>query len=288
MDEKKVTKIPSKKYDLGIWRFKENPIKRKIKRGELVLGLYNRWWVHGLEMNHVQFAAQAGYDYVVIDTEHTPWFGLESCQTFVMACEAFGIVPFVRVSTSANPILIMKALDMGFYGVWVPHVNNKKDMERVVAAAKYKLPGWEYGARGTSSGYYSDGYGTTPDRVEYQKFSNEETMVVALPLEEFEGIQNIDEIISVPGLDMISLSSGDISQCLGYPGQPMHPEVMKVRDRVVELCNDKGILTYCLGSPAMYKYYWEKGVRCFHGGPNDYEPYKNHVKQVKSLFGLSQ
>jgi 2-keto-3-deoxy-L-rhamnonate aldolase RhmA len=283
------TKIPGKRHDVGIWRFKENPVKRKIKRGELTLGLEQRWGVHGMEMNYVQFISQAGFDFAVIDTEHTPYYGLESCQGFVTACEAFGIVPFVRISGPFEPILVSKALDMGFYGVWVPHVVTKKDCETVVAAAKFKLPGWEYGKRGVSHGFHADGYGTVRDRQAWQRFCNEETMVTILPLEELEAIKNIEEIISVPGLDMISLSAGDLPQCLGYPDQPAHPEVMKVRDRVADLCLKKGIHAYCIGRPELYfKHYWDKGVRCFYAADalfaaDLFGVYKNFVEKVQQI-----
>lgn len=257
-----------KPYDLGIWRMKPNPIKEKLKNGELTLFNEQRWFVHDNDMNFIGYLSQAGFDFVVVDTEHTPWFGLEGCATAVIAAEAHGIVPFIRVSTPTDTILISKALDMGAYGVCVPHIETADQARAAVAAAKFNAPGWEFGERGFSKDMRYDGYGRTcelVDREEFQKFCNEQTMVVLLPMESMEGINNLEEIISVPGVDMISLSAGDISQCLGYPGQPMHPEVVKVRDKALELCQKKGMPVYMVAyEPEVYKYYLNKGVRCLH------------------------
>lgn len=283
-----------KRYDLGIWRMKPNPVLSKIKNGELTIGAEQRWFIHGIDMNFIGYLAQAGYDFVVIDTEHTPWYGLEACATAVIAAEAAGIVPFIRVS-DPNPGLITKALDMGAYGVWIPHVDTKDDAREAVAAAKYNLPGWEFGARGQSSDFRADGYGAynTPDLAlpyqdleKWQKFSNEETMVTALPLESKQGIDNIEQIISVKGLSMVSLSVGDITQCLGHPGQPDHPEVMQVRDRICDLCMEKRMPVYLPvgpNSPKLVKHYYDKGVRVFYGTPNIRQHFKDTMAKMREI-----
>jgi len=266
-----------------------NPVKSKIKNGELTIGAEYGWAVHGLDMNIMGYLAQAGYDFVVIDTEHSPWYGLEGCVTAVMAAEAAGIVPFIRISDSF-PILATKALDMGAYGVWgVPHVDTKKDIAKVVANAKYKLPDWEYGARGHATNLRADGYGAynTPEMLEkWQRFSNEETMFAASPLESLEGINNIEEIISVKGLDMISLSVGDITQCLGHPGQPDHPKVMEVRDKICEQCMERGMPVYFPMGPSrpkLVKHYYDKGVRVFYATPNIRQHFMDTMTKMREI-----
>ena len=264
-----------------MWRFKENPVKRKIERGELTIGAYARWFVHGLDMNLIYMFAQEGYDFVVIDTEHTPYYGMEACATAVIAAEAAGITPFIRVAHN-EPILITKALEIGAYGVWVPHVDSKEECEQAVGAAKYPPAG----ARGMSRGYPADGYGYA-DWDKFWRFSNKETMVTVLPLESRKGIDNIEEIISVKGLGMISLSVGDIAQCLGHPGQPGHPEVMEVRDRVLALCQEKGMPVYLPGSyPKLWKYYYDKGVRTFLTGPNIRRCIRENLSNLRKTIGV--
>jgi 4-hydroxy-2-oxoheptanedioate aldolase len=267
--EKQIEKA-LKPYDLGIWRMKPNPLKKLIKSRQLVLGLEQRWFTHGLDMNFMGYTAHAGYDFIVIDTEHTPWYGLEGCVTAMIAAEAHGIVPNIRISGPFEPILVTKALEIGAYGVWVPHVNTAEDARKMVAAAKFNIPGWEFGERGVSVDMRFDGYGRTPELVGpeiFQRFCNENTMVTLLALESREAMENFEEIISVPGVDMISLSTGDIAQCLGYPRQHMHPEVLKKRDWALELCQEKGMPVYLPAGPLRpeyVKYYWDKGVHIFH------------------------
>ena len=83
---------------------------------------------------------------------------------------------------------------------------------------------------------------------------------------------------------MVSLSVGDITFALGYPGQPMHPEVVKVRDHILELCKSKNVATYSLGSLDLIKYYRKKGVNVFMSGVNLKKVYQDHVDNLRNIL----
>jgi 4-hydroxy-2-oxoheptanedioate aldolase len=243
---------------------KENQVKKKIKEGKLVLGSY----CDPLRLEQIELMAKVGYDFVVLETEHGPYYGVEVCVNGVKTAESVGITPFIRVSHN-NPVLIRKALEIGAHGVFVPHVDSKEECLLAVQAAKYPPDG----TRGAG------GSGT-----EEWKNANEQTMVTVLPLESKKGIDNIKEIISVKGLDMVSLSVGDITFALGYPNQPMHPEVMKVRDRICDLCLKEGMTMYSLGSLELMQYYYKKGVRVFMSGVNLQKAYQNHIDESRKVL----
>jgi 2-keto-3-deoxy-L-rhamnonate aldolase RhmA len=243
---------------------KENVVKQKIQGGELVLGAY----CDPLNTSLVELYGEVGYDFVVLDTEHGPYYGVAHCVHGVKTAELAGLVPFIRVSHN-HPILIQKALEIGAYGVWVPHVETEAECRRAVRAAKYPPVGVR-GAGGKAATQW--------------KFANDNTMVTVLPLESKTAIENIDRTLSVEGLDMISLSVGDITFALGYPGQPMHPEVVKVRDQVWTLCQENGVAAYVLGSFELLDYYYRKGVRVFMSSVNMRRALQTHVKQLRELL----
>ena len=243
---------------------KENIVKKKIREGKLVLGSY----CDPLQFYQIEMMAKAGYDFVVLEGEHSPYYGVEHCVHAVEVAEATGITPFIRISDN-NPVLVNKALEIGAYGVMVPHVESKEECELAVRAAKYPPEG----TRGSWG----------PQALEW-KFANEQTMVNVLPLESRKAIANIEEILSVKGLDMISLSTGDITFALGYPNQPMHPEVVKVRDHVLELCKKKGIVAYAVGDQDLLKYYYKKGVRVFVSSVNIMKAFQDHVNELHRVL----
>jgi 4-hydroxy-2-oxoheptanedioate aldolase len=239
---------------------KENNIKMKIREGEVVIGSY----CNPLNLSEVELYGQAGYDFVVLDTEHGPYFGVDHCLQGVKVAMLAGVTPFIRVSHN-NPIIIEKALGMGAYGVWVPHVDTKEECKQAVQSSKY-LP---------------VGNRNPPNSSDY--IDNDQIITTVLPLESKKGIDNIEEILSVDGLDMISLSVGDITTALGYPGQPMHPEVVKVRDRVWELCQDMGVKAYSVGSFDIIKYYRDKGVHVFMSGVNVRKAFQDHMTALRKI-----
>lgn len=167
----------------------------------------------------------AGFDFLVIDLEHSP-NTIESAQNLIRAASLHKMTPIIRVGEN-NESLISKVLDIGAQGVQVPQIGNKEDAIKVVEAAKFS----PLGMRGVCRYVRSAGF-SSMDKNIYFKESNENTLVI-LQIEGKEGIENLDSILEVDGVDIIFIGPYDLSQSLGVPGQINHPKVMDAMKNVV-------------------------------------------------------
>jgi 2-keto-3-deoxy-L-rhamnonate aldolase RhmA len=193
---------------------KQNRMKEKLKAGEPVFGVS----VMIPSPQIVEMVAAAGFDWVLLDCEHGT-LTLESVELMAMAAEASGITAIARpVTRSAEHIL--QVLDRGVMGVQVPHVNTAAEARDVLAAVKYHPAGKRGLAAGTRAAVY-DSHGTLAD---YVKAANEATLI-AIQLEDREAIENIDELLKVDDIDVFFIGPSDLSQSMGYPGNPKAPPV---------------------------------------------------------------
>lgn len=190
-----------------------NALKAKMKQGEVITGCMVSAALPAL----VEISALAGFDFVFIDAEHGP-LSEKDCERLVLAAEARGIVPLIRVPQNA-PEAVLRYMDVGAMGIIMPGVKNREEAERVVRAVKY----YPRGERGLTSARAAD-YGMRQPISEYVVEANRETIVIAI-IESYEAIEHIEEILSVDDLDGVIIGAGDLSQDMGYPGQTGHPEV---------------------------------------------------------------
>ena len=188
-------------------------LKKRLQAGDTVVGPF----VIIPSVPMVDTLGYAGMDFCIIDTEHGP-VSVESATDLVIAAQGTGVAPIIRVGDN-DERLILRALDIGAEGVQVPQINSIPDAEAVVHAAKYAPLGERGLSIFTRAGNYfaDDGAGHT-DR------QNEETMTV-VHIEGKRGLDNLDEIMTVDGLDVLFLGPYDISQSLGYPGDVRNPIV---------------------------------------------------------------
>jgi 4-hydroxy-2-oxoheptanedioate aldolase len=120
-------------------------------------------------------------------------------------------------------------MDRGVMGVQVPHVNTAEDARQVVKAVKYHPLGNRGLAAGTRPADY--GFGESMDR--YVETSNRETLV-CVQLEEEQAIHNVDEILQVEHVDVFFIGPSDLSQSMGFPGNPKAPPVKEAIDNTFE------------------------------------------------------
>ena len=182
-------------------------LKKKLADGETVIGTCATVAAPAL----VDILGQASVDFCMIDTEHGS-LDPETVAHLVMVADGAGVAPIVRVGDN-DERLILRALDVGATGVQVPQINTVDDARRVIRAAKYA----PLGERGLSTftragNYFKDG---SPDHTVRQ---NEETVVI-VHIEGKEGLENLEEILAVDGIDVYFLGPYDISQSLGVPGE---------------------------------------------------------------------
>ena len=177
----------------------------------------------------------AGFDFVVIDTEHGS-HSIESVEALVRSANLSGLCPVVRVRKN-DPTLISQALDTGASGVQVPQVSTKNDALTAVNAAKF----YPEGQRGMDPYSRSARYSHTR-MADYLKEANEKTSII-LQVEGVKGLSNLDEIITVPGIDIIFIGPYDLSQSLGLPGQVNHEVLSEEMLKVITKANKKGIIS---------------------------------------------
>jgi 2-dehydro-3-deoxyglucarate aldolase len=202
-------------------------IKEKLARGDASIGSW-------MSMGHVSIAeilASAGYDWVVIETEHTA-IDVSEVLPLLIAIEGRGAVGLVRLAWN-DPIQCKAVLDSGAAGVIVPMVNTRADAELAVKAAKYPPLGF----RGVGLAR-AQGYGQTFD--EYMARANADTLLV-VQIEHIDAVNNIDEILSVPGIDATFIGPYDLSSSMGIPGQLSHPDVVAAREHVLEATLKRGL-----------------------------------------------
>ena len=203
---------------------KKNNLKEVLKEGKNVFGPFMKF----TDPAAVEIMGFAGFDFVIIDAEHGP-ISIETAQNLIRAAEAVNITPIIRVGSN-DEILILRALDIGAQGIEIPQINSKSDALRAVKSVKYSLQGERGVCRYVRAANYS-----SMDKFKYFESANKETMIIA-HIEGIQGIDNLDEILSVSGIDVIFIGPYDLSQSLGIPGEVSHPLVIEKMKEVVSKC----------------------------------------------------
>jgi len=203
----------------------KNPLKEKLKRGEAVIGTFV-----GLGNPDVtELFSRLGFDWLVLDTEHSP-LDFETLQRMMQAMNGTNCVPIVRPPWN-DFVVIKRILDMGAYGVLIPWVNSKDEAENAVRACKYPPEGIRgYGPK--RAGMFD------PD---YYETANEE-LLIAVQIETEKALRNIDEILSVVGIDACYIGPFDLSVSLGLGLPPKwdEPRLSEAFDRVLEAAERHG------------------------------------------------
>jgi 2-keto-3-deoxy-L-rhamnonate aldolase RhmA len=202
-------------------------IKQKFQEGEVSIGSW-------MSMGHVSIAeilAQAGFDWVVVETEHTA-IDVSEVLRLLIAIEGRGAIPLVRLAWN-DPIQAKAVMDSGAAGVIVPMVNSKEEAELAVKSVKYPPEGF----RGVGLAR-AQGYGVSFD--EYIEHANNDGLLM-LQIEHIDAVNNIEDILSVPGIDGTYIGPYDLSCSMGLAGQLNHPDVEAAKKRVLEATQACGL-----------------------------------------------
>lgn len=200
-----------------------------------------------------EMIAHAGFDVIVLDMEHGP-FDWASLENTIRACENASTACVIRVPERRREY-ILKALDSGASGVQVPMVETLAQAEEVVRLAKYP----PLGHRGASFGHRVARYGTLVDKGAYIEQANRETAVI-IHIENLNAVQNLDDILTVEGIDVIFIGPTDLAVSMGFARDLNNPEVQKVINQVREKALAAGKAVGILGANAqqLKKYQQEK------------------------------
>ena len=189
---------------------RENPVKRALARGEVALGTF----VFEFDTTGIaRLAAAAGAEFVVFDQEHTGW-GVERMRMLMATARACDVVPVVRVP-AAQYHLIAGPLDVGAMAIMVPMVESPEQARTIVDSAKYP----PLGRRGVGLVYRDDwveaSVAATMERA------NREVLLIA-QIETAAGLERIDDIAAVEGIDVLWLGHFDLTSSLAIPGEFSH------------------------------------------------------------------
>ena len=200
----------------------KNRMKSKLAAGEPAFGLS----VMIPSPQVVESAAGLGFDWVLIDCEHGT-IGVESMELMIMAAEAAGVTPIVRPRANGAAD-ILQAMDRGAHGVQVPHVDDAERARAAVRAVKFH----PLGERSLAAGTRASGYGLRGSMDDFIEEANRETLI-CVQIEDASALAHVDEILRVEGVDVFFLGPSDLSQSMGYPGNPKAPPVAKAIDETL-------------------------------------------------------
>jgi len=227
-------------------------IKKEMKKGNPMVGIIIPLPAPAL----VEMVAFCGYDFVIIDNEHGTCEVNGTTENMILAAYASDIYPIVRIP---NLVMgsILKPLDMGAKGIHVPLINTKELAEETVRLAKYP----PVGDRGTSLSTRAGKFGfSSGNKKNFLNKANECNLIVAA-IETKESVSNLDEILTVPGIDVVFIGPFDLSVSLGYPGELNNPVVVDVVKRIMKTTLDAGLQVGVLPvSPDQAKVYIALGA----------------------------
>jgi 2-dehydro-3-deoxyglucarate aldolase/4-hydroxy-2-oxoheptanedioate aldolase len=204
-------------------------IRQRLRDGEVVLGqLLLEFFTPGIG----PMLDACGLDFVIYDMEHGRC-DISLLETMFASCRGSNIVPMVRVP-DLNFAPLSRVLDLGARGVMVPRVETREQTEEIVRALKYA----PQGKRGVAIGVAHDLYRAAGP--EFFAQANEEVTVI-VQVETVKAFENLEAIVSVPGIDVVWIGHYDLTVSMGIPAQFDHPQLLRAMDDVVATCRKYGV-----------------------------------------------
>jgi 4-hydroxy-2-oxoheptanedioate aldolase len=232
-----------------------NKLRELLRAGKPTLGtrVVSPW------PTEIEFLAQAGqYDYVEFLAEYAP-FDLHDLENICRAAEVAGLTPIIKIDQASSEYVAQRAVGAGFQGVLFTDCRSAEEARHYVRIIRPETP--------------QDGglYGSAPRRfaprsqvggVEYLQALRD--VVVILMIEKREAVENLEEILAVPGVDMIQWGPADYTVSIGKPGARFDPETKAVERKVIETALRMGVPPRAeILAPEDAKYYLDLGVRHF-------------------------
>src|SRR5215475_12806514 len=216
------------------------------------------------EISNALTISGAPYDGVVFEMEHNPYDikALRDCMQYMLnrrqiatsGSIAPAVTPFVRMPPNGgenSQWIAKQVLDIGVYGIVWPHVSTVEDARNAVQACRYprpreakyyEPPGQRGDAPAAAARYWGLDQQTYYKRADTWPLNPEGEVLVVIMCEEKRAIRNLPQMLKeVPGIGVVLIGEGDLSQDMGYPRQYEHPEVAAAIDDILAICKDAGI-----------------------------------------------
>jgi 4-hydroxy-2-oxoheptanedioate aldolase len=209
-----------------------NHVRRRLRAGEPSIGT----WLSLPSPEAAEYVSRLDMDWLVVDSEHAA-VDIRTLAQMFAAMAGSGVAPMVRIpwNTAEN---FKRVLDAGAWGIVVPMVNTRAEAEAAVAACRYPPAGNRSvgGSRHALSFEASSG--------DYYRNANDEVLLV-IQIEHADGVANVDEILSVPGVDACFIGPNDLAASMGLGiGTPLEsdlPDLAKAIQAVREACVRHGV-----------------------------------------------
>jgi 4-hydroxy-2-oxoheptanedioate aldolase len=205
-----------------------NRVKDRLEAGETVFGT----WLQTASATVANILAHSGMDFVTVDMEHGP-ASFSEAEAIMYAVEAGGSTPMIRLGDGSAPN-VLKACDVGCQGILVAHVQTADEAAGIVRAMRFSPEG----ERGMAP--FTRLHGWSSDDLAQKLADANRWQLAGVLVEDQVGLENLDEMLALDGLDLIYLGIYDISQAVGYPGQVDHPTVLATVTSAVERINSAG------------------------------------------------
>lgn len=201
--------------------------RRRLATGDVLLG---GCAFEMIRPSLVKLYKHAGFDFIYADNEHVLMAGLPTMADFVLAANDNGL-PVIAKCPELGRTEVARLLEAGVTGIQLPRTESRQDLQTLIDYMKFT----PVGDRAAAPIFGNTEYAWPDDIGDWMEKANESTIVVA-HIETRRGLENIEEIVSTPGLDMLYLGALDFSISLGQPGHPEHPQVQQAMQRVLDVC----------------------------------------------------
>ena len=223
-----------------------------------------------IEMYH-----ETGFDVVLLDREHSFLNG-ETTLEHIRLCRALDMPCMVRVAEPSYAEL-NRIMDQAPDGIYVPRIRTRKEVEEIIRMIKFPPLGVKgYGASTCPAGKYT---GWKPNILEQIDFYNNQ-LVLGIQIETKEAIDNLEDILSVEGIDIAVVGNDDLTLGLGIPGQFDNPDYINIIKRIIEVCNRYGVMPgIACGDPEKIRF-WKNNGMCAFWAAADIVSMWTHTTQV--------
>jgi 4-hydroxy-2-oxoheptanedioate aldolase len=217
---------------------RENTLKTIWARGEAVVN----GWLSIPSSFSAEVMAHQGFDSLTVDMQHGV-IDYQAAVTMLQAISTTSTIPLARVPWN-DPAHLMKVLDAGVYGVICPMISTREQAEALVQACKYPPRGFRSWGPVRASIYAGADYGD---------HANAEVVVMPM-IETADALKNLDEILSVPGVDAIYVGPSDLSLALGYKPRLDQTDagVVEAQKKIVAACKKHGVVAGIHNNTAAY------------------------------------
>lgn len=230
-----------------------NQLKERLQQGKSIVGTMITTFRNP---DLAKILKICGFDYFIVDCEHGPFDYSDVAGVFALAREA-GIAPMIRIPEVRREV-VLKAMEMGAAGILLPGTETAEQAQALVTYSKYA----PLGERGVSLLRAHTGYEKIADAREYMDSANAGSILMA-QIESVKGVENIEDILDVEGIDAAFIGPNDLTQSMGILGQKEHPKYIAALTKVISAAQERNKFAGIhLMSVAELQPWIEKGMTC--------------------------